>query len=266
MCGYSMPRYDNDFDSVDLPACATGKIRLYVDAPLNAGAVLTLDRDQSHYLATVMRQREGDALRLFNGRDGEWTAAITASGRRAVTLTAGVQTREQDSVPDLWLLFAPVKRARLDFLAQKATELGVAVLRPVFTRRTVVSRVNVERLAANVREAAEQCGRLTVPAVQEAQSLDAVLADWPAERRLVFCDEAGAGEPAIPPLREALEGRARAPWAILVGPEGGFDAAERDRLRALPQALRVSLGPRIMRADTAALAALAVWQAVLGDW
>ncbi len=251
-------------------ACATGKIRLHVTADLAADALLDLAPEQSHYLAGVMRVKAGTPVLLFNGRDGEWRARVETLAKRRVVLRLEAQTRAQDTVPDLTLLFAPVKRARLDFLVQKAVELGVAHLRPVFTHRTVVSRVNSERLAANAVEAAEQCGRLTVPRLWQAERLASVLREGTAPARLLFCDEAGAGEVAVPPAMEAFAGldeEARAaPWMVLIGPEGGFDPDERAALAALPGALRVSLGPRIMRADTAAIAALTLWQAALGDW
>ncbi len=248
-------------------ACATGHTRLFVAGDLGPGASLILDGDQSHYLSSVMRKGPGDPVLVFNGRDGEWAARIASATKRAVTLKIGDRRREQDGVPDLTLLFAPVKRARLDFLVQKATELGVRAIRPVMTRRTVVGRVNMDRLRANVIEAAEQCGRLTVPETLGPQKLEAVLAAWPADARLLFCDEAGGEDGAAPALK-ALEPHRAAPavsWFVLIGPEGGFDPCERDRLLAVPGAVRVSLGPRIMRADTAAMAALTLWQSVLGD-
>ena len=242
-------------------ACATGKIRLYVpEAALAAGAEAALTPGQAHYLQNVMRRTPGDPVRLFNGRDGEWRAQITHLAKRGGAARAERQTRAQDAVPDLWLLFAPVKRAPLDFLVQKATELGIAGLGAVLTRRTHVSRVKEERLAANALEAAEQCGRLTVPEIFPTRPLEDVLAHWPPDRTLLFCDEAGA-----PPALEALGALPRGPAAVLIGPEGGFDADERARLRAKPFVAPMSLGPRILRADTAGIAALTLFQAVLGD-
>lgn len=237
---------------------------------LAAGTTLSLGVDQSHYLAAVLRAKPGDSVLVFNGRDGEWATTVANVAKRSVSLEIDGLRRPQDTVPDLTLLFAPVKRARLDFLVQKATELGVSGIGPVMTRRTVVGRVNTERLTANVVEAAEQCGRLTVPEVMGPRKLEAVLAAWPQqpEARLLFCDEAGP-EGGAPPALSALaqEGTARAaPWFVLIGPEGGFDETEREALCRCPGAVRVSLGPRIMRADTAAIAALTLWQAALGDF
>ena len=239
-----------------------GLTRLFVEAPLAAGGELTLGEHQSHYLAHVLRARPGDVVRLFNGKDGEWRATIAAIGKRAVTIALAGPTSPQIGVPDIWLCVAPVKRTPLDYVTQKATELGVARIQPVITRRTIVARVNLERMRANAIEAAEQSGRLTVPDVAEPVSLDKLLSSWSDERRLIFCDEAGEA----PPAAEALRNAARGPSAIIIGPEGGFDPTERSRLRQLPFVMPVSLGPRIMRADTAALAALTLWQAMLGDW
>lgn len=240
-------------------------VRLFVAADLAAGAEVTLLPEQAHYLFTVMRLKAGDQIALFNGRDGEWRARLTPQGRRGGAALIEAQTRAQDRLADLWLLFAPIKRARIDLMAEKAAEMGVAAMRPVLTRHTHVERVNMERLRAHAIEAAEQCGLLTVPRLDAPVRLDPLLDGWPAERRLMFCDEAGGVPPAAAALA-AEPGFAQAPWAVLIGPEGGFDAAERARLRALPQAVAVSLGPRILRADTAAVAALAIWQSLLGDW
>ena len=239
-----------------------GLTRLFVDAPLTAGAELTLNQDQSHYLVHVLRARTGDAVRLFNGRDGEWRATIAAIGKRATTLSLNLQTASQIGVPDIWLCAAPVKRTPLDYLTQKATELGVARIQPVITQRTIVARVNLERMLANAIEAAEQSGRLAIPEIAEPLSLAKLLSTWPAGRRLIFCDEAGEA----PPVSGALQDQPPGPWAVIIGPEGGFDTRERTQLRQQPFVVPVSLGPRIMRADTAALAALAVWQSILGDW
>jgi 16S rRNA (uracil1498-N3)-methyltransferase len=240
-----------------------GKLRLFVDAPLLAGARVFPDTSQTHYLLHVMRARAGDRVLLFNGRHGEWQARIAEMSRRECALICERQTRAQQGGPDVWLAFAPVKKTPGEYLAQKATELGVAVMIPVMTERTVARRVNAERLRVNVIEAAEQSERLTVPEVRDAQSLRAFLDNWPGKRRLIFCDEAGDA----PPIAEALAASGpSAGWGVLTGPEGGFSPSERERIRARPFVLPVSLGPRIMRADTAALAALAIWQAVLGDW
>ena len=238
--------------------------RLHVEDDLAEGASVGLDHARAHFLRSVLRLGPGAPLALFNGRDGEWAATIEGLGKGWASLSVGGRRREQAGTPDLWLAFAPIKRARIDFLAEKATELGVARLLPVTTRHTAVSRVNRDRLAANAREAAEQCERLTVPAVEEPRDLFALLGDWPAERRLLVCAEAGPARPIASVLAEAAEGPG-GPWAILTGPEGGFAQSELDALRKLPFVTAIGLGPRILRADTAALAALACWQAVLGD-
>ncbi|MDE3114715.1 MAG: 16S rRNA (uracil(1498)-N(3))-methyltransferase, partial [Pseudomonadota bacterium] len=197
-----------------------------------------------------------------NGRDGEWAARLAEVSKRSCVLVCEKKLAGQAEVPDLWLVFAPVKKTPADYVTQKATELGVRLLQPVITRRTIVRRVNVERMAANAVEAAEQSGRLSVPEVREAVDLEKLLASWPPERRLLFCDEAGEAPPVAPALAAAPGG----PWAVLVGPEGGFDPAERALVRAQGFVTPVSLGSRILRADTAGLAALAVWQALRGDW
>lgn len=241
---------------------AGGKTRLYVTADLGEGVALTLDEGQTHYLLHVLRAQAGNFVSLFNGRDGEWLGEITAATKRGVGLICRKQTRPQVGVPDVWLAFAPVKKTPSDYLVQKATELGVSMLQPVFTRRTIVTRINEERMAANAIEAAEQSDRLTVPEFREAVSFDKLLAAWPGGRRLLFCDEGGDAKAMTQAARESRGG----PAAILTGPEGGFDPAERAALRGLPFVTPVTLGPRILRADTAALAALALWQAVAGDW
>lgn len=236
--------------------------RLYVKSSLAAGAEIVLDRDQAHYLSNVLRFKECDRVLVFNGEDGEWCAKIAAVCRKGATLSAEHQTRAQEPVPDLHYLFAPIKRARLDYMAQKATEMGASVLRPVITRRTVAERVKTERLEANTVEAAEQCGILRVPKVRAPQKLGTVLDAWDGDRLLIFADEAG---PESSPL-ETLGAQTRGPLAILVGPEGGFDPKERAVLLRKPFVVPLSLGPRIMRADTAAVACLALVNAVLGDW
>jgi 16S rRNA (uracil1498-N3)-methyltransferase len=251
-----------DSRSDDL-AYAGGKLRLFVPAPLGASGKIIPDEGQAHYLLHVMRAREGARVLVFNGTDGEWQARIAEVTRRTCALVCESQTRPQADVPDLWLAFAPIKRTPADYVAQKATELGVRVLQPVITRRTIARRVNGERLRANAIEAAEQSGRVTVPEAREAVSLDALLKSWPAERRLLFCDEGGEALPIVQALQEAKRTNS---WGVLTGPEGGFDPEERSLIRSRPFVLPVTLGPRIMRADTAGLAALAVWQAVLGDW
>lgn len=239
------------------------KIRLYVTDDLAAGSTAALDPKQAHYLKSVMRLGAGEGILIFNGRDGEWRARIEDLRKKGGALSVVAQTRVQETGPDLWLAFAPAKRGTPELVARAATELGVSALQPVTTRRTVVGRVNIERLRANAVEAAEQCGRLTVPAVLKPMALNALLADWPAGRRLMLCDESGVGRP----VAEALSAEDRhAPWAVLVGPEGGFDPSELDALGKQPIVTRVGLGPRILRAETAAIAALACWQALVGDW
>ncbi len=251
-----MPQHDDD---LTYPG---GLTRLYVEAPLGVGGSLPLAESQSHFLAHVLRAKPGDGLRLFNGRDGEWRAVVRDIAKRAVTLSVEAQTRPQEGVPDLWLVLAPVKKTPLDYIVQKATELGVARIQPVITRRTIVERVNLDRMRANAIEAAEQSGRLTVPEIAEPRDLTKVAAEWNAERKLMFCDEVRGAPPAIAVLATMPRGA----WAILTGPEGGFDPAEREMLRTLNFVVPVSLGPRIMRADTAALAAITIWQSTLGDW
>jgi 16S rRNA (uracil1498-N3)-methyltransferase len=236
--------------------------RIFVESDLAPGVTLQVTAGQAHYLLSVMRMNPGDTLAVFNGRDGEFAARIAEAGRRICTLDVSESRRPQQSDGDLWLCFAPVKRARLDYLVEKATELGVAELRPVVTERTTVSRVNLERLRANMIEAAEQSQRLTVPVLRAPVSLADLLADWGAGRRLVVCDETGQS----PSIAAALKDIAGTPRAVLIGPEGGFADSELDLLRRLPFVCAVGLGPRVLRADTAALAALAVVQAVIGDW
>ncbi|MGE7470553.1 16S rRNA (uracil(1498)-N(3))-methyltransferase [Bosea sp. NPDC003192] len=238
------------------------KHRLFNEAPLAAGAVLELARDQANYLLNVLRLRSGDTILAFNGRDGEWLCALRAEGRKQASLEALEQTRPQPPAPDLLYLFAPLKHARLDYMAQKAVEMGAGVLQPVLTRFTQVSRLNLDRLAANAVEAAEQCGILALPQIRAEQPLAAALAALEPERLLIFCDEAqDAGSPIA-----ALQEVPRGPLAVLIGPEGGFDESERSLILQRGRTLRLSLGPRILRADTAAVAALAVVQATLGDW
>jgi len=241
---------------------AGGLTRLFVTAALNSGATVILNDGQTHYLLHVLRAKAGDRVLLFNGREGEWQAEIATPSKRGIALTIGARTAPHADVPDLWLVFAPVKKTPSDYLAQKATELGVSKLQPVFTRRTIVSRINDERLLANAVEAAEQSGRMTVPQIGAALPLDKLIAAWPRDRSLYFCDEGGDALP----LADATRGAGADAAAILTGPEGGFDPAEREMLRAQPFVTPVSLGPRILRADTAALAAVTIWQSVKGDW
>jgi 16S rRNA (uracil1498-N3)-methyltransferase len=236
--------------------------RLYVDAPLAAGAAIALDAARGHYLRNVLRREKGASALLFNGRDGEWLAEIDELAKNGARLSVRRQTVAQRMGPDLWLVFAPLKRERIDLLAEKATELGCRRLQPIFTQHTAVTRINVERLAAHVMEAAEQTERLDLPEVAEPLRLSEVLESWPAERRIILCAEAGAAAP----IAEALAGLPRdAAYAVMTGPEGGFASSELDHLRKLPFVTPVGLGPRVLRADTAAIAALACWQALLGD-
>ena len=224
--------------------------------------MLTLEEKSSHYLASVLRMREGERVCLFNGRQGEWGAIVRAVAKRHVTLQLEQQHATLPPVPDHWLLFAPIKNGRIDWVAEKATELGVRALGAVRTARTIVSRVNEERLRAHAIEAAEQTGRHDVPDLLPYRALDAWLDDWPADRHLIFCDETGQGQSpqhVLPPLR----GEAA---ALLIGPEGGFSEAERTRLRAQPFTTSITLGPRILRADTAAITALSCVQLFMGDW
>jgi 16S rRNA (uracil1498-N3)-methyltransferase len=237
--------------------------RLFVDAPLSAGATVTLERDQSNYLGNVLRLAAGATVLVFNGRDGEWRAAI--SGRkRPDTLEILNLTRPQDRLPDLTYVFAPLKHARLDYMVQKAVEMGASRLQPVLTRFTQVARVNGERMRANVVEAAEQCGILTLAAVADPTPLEKFLSQREPRRLLIFCDEAAEAANPLQPLDQAR--RHADGIDVLVGPEGGFAEEERTQLLRQPRILRLSLGPRILRADTAAVAALALIQATLGDW
>ncbi len=245
--------------------------RLYLAAELTPGAELRLDPARAHFLRSVLRLEAGARLAAFNARDGEWLARIEGLGKGWCAIRIETPRRAPEPEPDLWLVFAPIKRAHIDFLAAKATELGCSVLQPVMTRRTAVARVNCERLAANAREAAEQCGRLSVPEVREPLELGALIAGWPAERRLLLCAESGPARPiaeALSAVAAEDEGSVApwaAPWAVMTGPEGGYAESELDALRNLPFVTPVGLGPRVLRSDTAALAALACWQAVLGD-
>lgn len=238
--------------------------RLYVPGPLAPGP-LSLDGPQAHYLAGVMRAGAGDPVKLFDDVTGEWLATVTDAGRKRVTLAVTDHLRPREPVPDLWLCFAPLKKGPIDVLVEKACELGVDRLVPVVTRRTVVDRLNADRLTANLIEAAEQCGRTAIPSLADPVKLPALLRDWDTvngagHRTLFFADEEG-GTPA-----HAAMAATPGPAAILIGPEGGFDADERAAIRALPHAVAISLGPRILRAETAAAAAVSLWMAAAGDW
>lgn len=236
--------------------------RLYVTEPLASGLDVALSDDQAHYLNNVLRLKLGQAVLIFNGRDGEWRAVLSEARKKSATLHVEDQIRLQTNGPDIAYLFAPLKRSRLDYMVQKATELGVASLQPVITQHTIAERVNVERMKANVIEASEQCGILRVPAVHNPLPLTKKLATWDLPRRLIFCDEGAEHSSPIAALQKIPEG----PLAVLIGPEGGFSAQEQADLCALPFVHRLSLGPRIMRADTAAVACLALINATLGDW
>jgi 16S rRNA (uracil1498-N3)-methyltransferase len=239
-------------------------VRLFVDAGLGAGGEVRLADERVHYLRDVLRLAPGAAVDLFNGRAGEWRSTLVAVGKKQATLAVERQLRSQASGPDLWLVFAPIKRARIDSVVEKATELGVTALLPVITQHTAVERVKAERLQAIAIEASEQCERLTVPNVRVPVTLGKLLAEWRADRRLLLCAEAGEARPIAEALRSRVNEGA-APWAVMIGPEGGFARSELDALAKLPFVMPVGLGPRILRADTAALAALACWQAILGD-
>jgi 16S rRNA (uracil1498-N3)-methyltransferase len=238
--------------------------RLYVAAGLAPGIEVALEPGQTHYLRSVLRFGAGAVIAVFNTTHGEWLCRVAEIGKGATRLTVERQLRqpEPECEPDLWLLFAPIKRTPLDWLIEKATELGVADLLPVWTARTQVERINVERLRAHAVEAAEQSERLSVPELRAPQRLDRLLAAWPSARRLIVCDETGAGEP----ISDAAARLPPGPVALLVGPEGGFDETELDALGKLSFVTRVGLGPRVLRAETAALAAVAVLQAIAGDW
>lgn len=235
------------------------QVRLYLDQPLGAGQSVTLSREQAHYLFGVMRLGVGDGLAVFDGVTGEYAATVAVAGKRGGALFLSDQTRPVQMPPDLWLLFAPIKKERTDFIVEKATEMGARRILPVLTDHTNTARIKWDRLQAHAVEAAEQCGGTFVPEVGELTPLTRVLADWDTARRVMFCDETRAGQTATLP-------DTRGPWAVLIGPEGGFSDAERAKLSGLDHAHSIALGPRILRADTAAVAALTFWQTRLGDW
>ena len=236
--------------------------RLYVTEPLAEGRAFAAERGQAHYLVNVLRMSDGAEVLLFNGRDGEWRATVTPEGRRAATLTPVSLERPQPAPSDLVFCFAPIKSGRLDYMVQKAVEMGAGTLQPVTTQFTQARHPNMDKVAAWAMEAAEQCGILALPDIREPLVLDAMLAGWNAERRLIFCDEDAATNNPLPVLNALKERQI----GLLVGPEGGFSDAEREMLRALPYVTAIPLGPRILRADTAAVAALALVQATAGDW
>jgi 16S rRNA (uracil1498-N3)-methyltransferase len=237
--------------------------RLYINLPLIQGDVIKINKEHAHYLIKVMRKKIDDQVLFFNGIDGEWIGKINSMTKNNVLVEITVQTRKQAQGPDLWLIFAPIKGNRLQFIIEKATELGVSGLIPVITNNTVVGRVNQEKIAIHVQEAAEQCNRISVPTIGHLRKLGDILANWPEERTIIFCDETKLGEE----INKALEKLEKdLPYAILIGPEGGFTEKESEQLRKLPFVISVQLGPRILRAETATIAALSCFQAVLGDW
>jgi 16S rRNA (uracil1498-N3)-methyltransferase len=232
--------------------------RLFIEQPLESAGEIVIAGAQAHYLISVMRAKSGTPVRLFDNVTGEWLARVTHVGKRDLVLAIEARLSPRETVPDLWLLTAPIKKGRIDWIVEKACELGVDRIIPVITERTIVDKTNGDRLRAHMIEAAEQCGRTALPQLADIVKLERLLANWPTDRMLVFADEAGGA-----PLRDVA---APGPAAILIGPEGGFTEKERAMIRALPSARGVSLGPRILRADTAAVAAIALWMAVAGDW
>jgi 16S rRNA (uracil1498-N3)-methyltransferase len=238
------------------------KIRLFVEGTLGDGQGIVVTKEQANYLFNVMRLKIGDNVLLFNGRDGEWQAEVVEAGKRAGKLACRVQTAPLKMPPDVWLLFASIKKARTVFIVEKATELGAARIMPVVTDFTNMDRIQIDRLRAYAMEATEQCGGTFIPEVTDLQKLSDLLDDWPKDRRIMFCDE---GRDALP-VAQALAGQAGGKWAIVIGPEGGFSPDEGERLRGMDQVTSATLGPRILRADTAAVAALTAWQSALGDW
>ena len=239
--------------------------RLYVTSPLSEGTSVALDGNAAHYLLHVMRLKVGDAALLFDGASGEWLAEVSDARKRDIVLTVQRQTKTPEKIPDFWLCAAPIKKARMEWMMEKATELGVAEIHPVLTRRSVVDKVKADRLTAQMIEAAEQCGRTSLPILYDTCNLKAFLKDFPAERTLFFADEVYAREAGGAPFAEAIAAHS-GPAALLIGPEGGFDDSEREAIRAHSQAVPVSLGPRILRAESAAIAGTAIWMAVAGDW
>ena len=235
--------------------------RLYVEADLSEGQVIDLSKDQAHYLGGVLRMTAGGALRVFNGRDGEWEAKLTDITRKSGQMTVTRQLREPYACPDIWLCFAPVRKHRNAFILEKATELGVARFQPVTTQRTQYGKLRLDKMQSQIIEAAEQTERLDLPELKDTITLEQLLADWPEGRALIFADEAGDAKPALETLK-TISG----PCALLIGPEGGFTPQERDILREQSFVTSVTLGPRILRADTAALSLLTLWQAAQGDW
>ena len=247
-----------------MASCDFNAPRLFIDAPLRAGARIALDRGQANYLLNVLRLRDREAVLVFNGRDGEWRADISVEGRKSADLACAKLVREQTAAPDLVYAFAPLKHARLDYMVQKAVEMGAGVLQPVLTQRTQSARVNLERMRSNAIEAAEQCGIMWIPDIRDEKNLANFINGLEKDRLVVFCDE---DAPASNPVQALAKlGNQQPSLAVVVGPEGGFTDQERALVAARENCIRVSLGPRILRADTAAVAALAIVQSVLGDW
>lgn len=247
------------------------KARLYVDNELKCGRELLLDGNSGHYLVNVMRIKAGEQVTLFNGRAGDWLAEVIKVGKGKATVIVRENITSQVREPDLWYLFAPIKKARLDYMVQKATEMGVSLLWPVLTERTNLDRLKEDKIRLNAIEAAEQCERMTVPVVNPLIKLEQLLAEWPEDRLIMFCDEEGGADQNAFPVGKAIDEvnawQARPEkWAILIGPEGGFSPEERALIRQQPHVVPVTLGPRILRADTAAVAAIALWQSFAGDW
>ena len=238
-------------------------IRLFVEADLSAGAEVVLTRDQQHYLTHVMRRRAGDVIAVFNGREGEWRASLENISKKAGILLIEERRKAQNPEPDLWLVFALLKRGPVDLIAEKATELGVSRLCPIFTERTNTARLKVDRLRAIATEAAEQCGRLTLPEIDDLQSLEAFLSAWPSDRGLVWLDETGSGAPIADVMAARKKG---SPDALLIGPEGGFSAAELKLIEKKSYVTAASMGKRLLRAETACIASVSMWQALAGDW
>lgn len=241
---------------------STPRTRLYVQHDLREGASLSLESDQAHYVQHVLRHKAGESLRLFNNHNGEWLARIDHLHKKKAELLVTEQLSAPLAVPDVWVLFAPIKYGKIDFLMQKVTELGAARIQPVMTDHTIVHRINYERLHANAVEAAQQCERTHIPEITEAVNLPQLLAEWPEDRTLIYADESGSGEPAS----VLYAGDKPQKWAILIGPEGGFSSAEHALIQKQKYAKPIGLGPRILRADTAALTLLAITQCAWGDW
>lgn len=245
--------------------------RLHCDSALSQNSTVEMDGDRAHYLLHVLRSKAGDVIRLFNAQDGEWAGSVAAVSKRSLSLSIEKQTRKPGPEPDLWLCAAPIKKVHFDYMIEKATELGVSVIQPVLTSRTQIREVNLDRCRSIAIESAEQSERLTIPEIKKPLTLPELAASWPATRKLIVCAEWGEATPVGKALHASaaphtLDGGRAAPAAILTGPEGGFAADELEKLRGLSQTVFVRLGPRILRADTAALAALASWQALSGDW